>query len=280
MVASSYSKACEWCQAVFQTRRPEQRYCSRACGASKKTVYVHCERCATRFAAHDGKRFCSKSCSAAQNNKNRTHSDETRKKISRGVLANPGKKVQRRKPNLSQKVVILRQSYESNPRKCKLCDNDLPYKRRWSETCGCYKRGGYREGSSRSKHGRFRGIWCDSLYELCFLIYHLDNKIPIERNTTKFSYYFDDSPHSYLPDFRVRGVLHEIKGFDSPKHQAKLLAVNEPITCTLGAQNFPYIAYVMTKYCLPYSRLPELYEMAGPTGSAPVTSGLTNQRSD
>ena len=61
--------------------------------------------------------------------------------------------------------------------------------------------GGYVKGSGRGKQGRYKGIWCDSSWELAFVIYHLDHNIPFERNWNKFEYQYEGQTHLYVPDF-------------------------------------------------------------------------------
>lgn len=42
--------------------------------------------------------------------------------------------------------------------------------------------GGYRKGSGVGKSGWYNGIYCDSSWELAYVIYHIDNNLPIIRN--------------------------------------------------------------------------------------------------
>ena len=81
--------------------------------------------------------------------------------------------------------------------------------------------GGYRKGSGIGKSGWYRGFWCDSSWELAFIISHLENGIGIKRNTKKFSYEFEGKKYNYIPDFIVRGVYTEIKGYKTKRFDAK-----------------------------------------------------------
>lgn len=76
------------------------------------------------------------------------------------------------------------------------------------------KSGGYRQGSGYKniKKGFYKGIWCDSSWELAFLIYCLEHNITIKRNTDKFPYYIEDKLHYYIPDFIIGNTYIEIKG--------------------------------------------------------------------
>lgn len=82
--------------------------------------------------------------------------------------------------------------------------------------------GGIRHGAGRGKKGRYKGIWCDSSWELAYLIYCLDHGIKIERCTESFDYEYEGQKHKYFPDFIVEGTYIEIKGFNTDKVQAKI----------------------------------------------------------
>ncbi|MFA7143330.1 MAG: hypothetical protein WC175_05085 [Candidatus Dojkabacteria bacterium] len=98
-----------------------------------------------------------------------------------------------------------------------------------SETCKKLakdgKFGGYRKGSGRGKSGWYKGFFCDSSWELAYVIYCLEHNIKIERNTKRFKYEFENKIHEYIPDFIVEGQLIEIKGYNTKQWQAKLSAV-------------------------------------------------------
>ena len=74
------------------------------------------------------------------------------------------------------------------------------------------KKGGYREGSGRSKSGYYRGIYCGSTYELCWVIYNLDHNIPFSR----FEGCIKSDNICYYPDFLLEDkiTIVEIKGFE------------------------------------------------------------------
>jgi len=82
--------------------------------------------------------------------------------------------------------------------------------------------GGLRHGAGRGKKGRYRGFWCDSSWELAYLIYCLEHGIRIERCNESFEYTFENQKHKYFPDFIVDGTYIEIKGFDTDKVLAKI----------------------------------------------------------
>lgn len=87
----------------------------------------------------------------------------------------------------------------------------------------CWKKnylGGFVQGSGKSifKKGRYKGIWCDSSWELAWVIYHLDHGIKFERNTEGFTYELG----KYYPDFILEdGTYVEIKGYKTQKDELK-----------------------------------------------------------
>lgn len=179
--------------------------------------------------------FCSQKCSRAYS----THSsrEEINKKVSlalQGISTKSGGKIN------------VLEDYIKNPKCCLICGEKLPYEKRKRNTCsercaellriksnrerGTYeKTGGYRDGSSRSKSGYYKGFFCGSTYELVYYIYCIDHGIKIERNTKAFPYEWEGKSHNYLPDFRTEDGLVEIKGYGNKLVDVKLNSVDEPI---------------------------------------------------
>ena len=155
--------------------------------------------------------------------------------------------------------------YEEAPWSC-LCGNRIPYDRRERKSCSkaCSKMivGGIRKGAGQSKHGWYGGIWCDSLYELAFVMYHLDMGSAIERNAGTYRYLDENGQErTYQPDFIVNGRLYEIKGWLSERALLKAAAVTEQMTMIVGEdQNKPFIDHVKAKYGIHYERFVELYD--------------------
>lgn len=121
--------------------------------------------------------------------------------------------------------------------------------------------GGYRKGSARGKSGYYKGIWCDSTYELVYLIYNIDNGADIKRNTLKFSYNYNGKTHKYLPDFIVNGELVEIKNFWSEIVQAKLDCVPEKISILYYDDLEEMMSYVDKNYGTWHKRKKNNYEV-------------------
>ena len=70
---------------------------------------------------------------------------------------------------------------------------------------------------SSHDNGWYRGIWCDSSWELAYIVYNLNHNISVVRNTDKFPYIYNNRVKYYYPDFIVDNEYIEIKGYKSPE---------------------------------------------------------------
>ena len=116
--------------------------------------------------------------------------------------------------------------------------------------------GGYIKGSGRGKKGWYKGIFCDSSWELAYVIYCLDHNIDIQRNTQKRKYEYLGRIKNYIPDFIVSGELTEIKGFSSQEWLAKI--VSNPDVRVLYEKDLDFVfEYVIDKYGKDFIKLYE-----------------------
>lgn len=69
--------------------------------------------------------------------------------------------------------------------------------------------GGYRKGSGRSKSGYYKGIYCGSTYELCWVIYNIDHDIDFQ----PFPHPLKNDELTYVPDFLIDDTIYEMKGY-------------------------------------------------------------------
>jgi len=117
------------------------------------------------------------------------------------------------------------------------------------------KAGGYRAGSGRSKSGYYKGIYCGSTYELCWVIYSLDHNIKF----TRFSGYLIKDNIKYFPDFLLADgkTIIETKGFEKQEYVDNKTAVAESYGYTVivlrkddltYAFDYVYTAYHTKKY--------------------------------
>ena len=102
--------------------------------------------------------------------------------------------------------------------------------------------GGYKHGSGRSKSGYYKGIYCGSTYELCWVIHALDHKIKF----TRFDKRLEKDGVVYYPDFLLEDGVTIIE----PKGYEKEVSVSKK---TALAESLGYIVKVMRKDDLKYA---------------------------
>lgn len=124
------------------------------------------------------------------------------------------------------------------------------------------KFGGYVENSGKksAKKGWYKGIFCDSSWELAFVVYHLDHGNSIVRNTEKFEYTWCNQTRRYMPDFILNGGLVEIKGMMYEQDKAKIAACSKPLQVLREADLSTIFEYVKAKYGKDFTNLYELRE--------------------
>jgi len=177
-----------------------------------------CKECNTPITYEDRRNtFCSKTCGAVYGNRKRTesgwkHSQSTIKKLKKS-----GK--------VYGKLSYTKMKKDKIDITCKNCSSTFKVypssanRKYCSVRCASsdsdkYKNcGGYRQGSGHSKSGYYKGIYCQSTYELCWVIYALDNGIKFSR----FEGMLTDGVTKYVPDFLLDdgSTIIELKGYES-----------------------------------------------------------------
>ena len=112
----------------------------------------------------------------------------------------------------------------------------------------------------RGYYGWKYGIFCQSRYELAYVIYNKEHNIPIERNKKFWLYTYNNVIKRYYPDFIVNGKLIEIKGMKSEVVNIKLKSVNEPIEILYGKDLKYCFDYCKEKYGLKITELQQLFD--------------------
>lgn len=112
------------------------------------------------------------------------------------------------------------------------------------------KFGGFRLGAGRGKKGWYKGYYCDSSWELAFVMYNLDHHISFKRNTEAFEYIFKGKIRKYIPDWLIGDKYVEIKGYWSKQWQAKLdqFPKNKTIEVIDKFTIAPYLEYAIQHY--------------------------------
>jgi len=163
------------------------------------------------------RKFCSSSCSATHNNKERgSRPEETRQKISQALKGRNVGSGERRKRFLKRK-----EEYKENPSKCQICGESLLYEKRTNETCSedCYRelmrKKAVQNPNCGGSTGRSNGewyynenedeeIWLDSSWEVKFAN-HLDEESVEWIRPSYFEWIDkDEVRRKYFPDFYLK----------------------------------------------------------------------------
>lgn len=224
-----------------------------------------CEKCGKIMTEKYGcGRFCSRACA---NSHDRT--EESKKKTSEKL------KVSYVLPSRSANKEENEIKYLQNPKLCPICNNIIPYSKRFYHTCGnsvCVSTqisnktsenpncGGCRPHSGWGKSGVYKGYYCDSTYELVYIIYNLDHNIKFERNKKYYLYEYQGKTYKYYPDFLLENnTLVEIKGYMDNKNKAKIAAVKDLEIIVLMMDDLQY-AFDYVKSSYEYKDLTDLYD--------------------
>jgi hypothetical protein len=114
------------------------------------------------------------------------------------------------------------------------------------------KTGGPRKGAGVGKSGWYKGYWCDSSWELAWVIFHIDKGIAFERNLSGFEYQYKGFTRKYYPDFKIDNHYIEIKGYKTKQFEEKLKAFPHEITVLYKKEMSQYINYVTQNYSKDY----------------------------
>lgn len=127
-------------------------------------------------------------------------------------------------------------------------EKEMQRKKKLSEAAITNKSGGYRKGSGIGKSGWYHKIWCDSSWELAFVIFNLEHNIPIKKNWKRFPYSYKEKVFSYIPDFIVNNKFVEVKGYETEEFKEKIRQFPNTIKIIGGKEIIKYLDYVTKKY--------------------------------
>jgi hypothetical protein len=272
---------CPYCGKTFSKSKSKYKYkkkngqslfyCSNDCRLAmieQKIVNLECDVCSKKYTQSESvykktmrrsiskKHFCSSSCSSKFNN---IRTEEQRAKISKNLKIYYSENEHVCKKERTIKICpVCGESFGVVPsslgqiycsRKCK--DGD--------ENKNTENMGGYRKGSGRGKSGWYKGYFCDSTYELAFLIYCLDHNIEIKRCYRKFSY--GDGKY-YHPDFIVDDVIVEIKGYMTDEVLEKAKSIPDEIKYEILTKKElkKHFNYISEQYHKKEGQISELYD--------------------
>lgn len=107
--------------------------------------------------------------------------------------------------------------------------------------------------------GYYKGFYCQSSWELAYVIYQLEHNIDIKRNTKGFKYTLDGIERSYFPDFYevAANTYIEIKGYydRKTKEKEKQFPKNEKLIIFREKEMKPILDYVISKYGKDFTKL-------------------------
>ena len=224
----------------------------------EESKILYCENCGKVIDGSYGSgRFCNRHCATIYGNTHRPkRSAESKKKTS-----------------ISVKNSIKCQIAAERSRKiyhCKYCGNEFTIfdirnirgRNYCSKECKhkylSEHTGGYREGSGRGKQGWYKGIHCDSSWELAYLVYHLDHNLYIERCKEKRYYVWNNKQHTYYPDFITDDGIIEIKGYSTDQWKSKE-EQNSDVKVLYKNEIKPYLDYVTNTYGTDFIKLYDGY---------------------
>lgn len=221
-----------------------------------------CENCSSLHNVSYGSgRFCSSKCARGFSTKNKR--DLINKKTSDSLRGN----IPWNKGLVIPKLVIPKLVTITICPICKLSFQQKSKQRIYcSRLCYCndinflYKKkspGGYRKGSGRGKRGWYNGYWCDSSWELAWIIYNLEHNVPFKRNTQSFNYMFDGRLRKYIPDFILENNEYvEIKGWTwSQELKSKIEQFPLKLHVLYKSDLTNVFEYVIEKYGVNFIRL-------------------------
>ena len=170
------------------------------------------------------------------------------------------------------------EQYIQSPKICLVCGHSISFEKRNCKTCAVecgrilrgkhnhetqqvrHSSGGKRTGSGRGKKGWYHGIWCDSSWELAWVIYNIEHDIKFERYNGFFEYSYKGKIHKYYPDFKLQDdTLVEIKGYSTNQWKAKLNSIPNDVSIRImyRLELKPILDYVVNKYGKDFIRLYE-----------------------
>ena len=120
--------------------------------------------------------------------------------------------------------------------------------------------GGLRKGSGRGKKGWYKNHFCDSTWELAWVIYHLEKDISFKRNIEYFEYEFKGKIKKYYPDFIIKDIYYEIKGRREYKDlddqtRDKIDQFKGNLKVLFQKDMKPYLDYAISKYGKDFHKL-------------------------
>ena len=259
----------------YAEKKGRKHCCSQSCQIQlrKNGKIVKCCCCGKEFyrskkdLREDEIYYCSQECAHKCINHGHQHTDEEKKKISDSLKqfcqTDEFQEVKKNKKLKSSKIKkvcpICHEEFQVFPynkkrifcsRKCYLKDKDFQFKKKVP--------GGIRKGSSRAYKGWYKGYYCDSSWELAYVIYNIEHGVFFERNLQGFEYEYNGEKHLFYPDFKLEdGSYVEVKGYMGEQNEIKIKSFRNKIEILGRKEIRPYLDYAKSKYGKDFIKLYE-----------------------
>ncbi len=201
-----------------------------------------CKRCDKEFEPTKGLvNYCSLKCRSG-----REWSEADKKKKSESASQSQKvKEANKKKTGKHFKEIVVNT--------CSVCgleiESLITRNQKYHYDCSLKVNGGYREGSGRGKHGKYKGYNCQSSYELAWVIYQLEHDVEFVRNNQGFEYSYEGKVFKYYPDFKLSdGTFVELKGFADKKCEEKIKQFKHTLVVLFKDDMKPILDYVIGKY--------------------------------
>lgn len=234
-------------------------FCSPDCQFKfrKSGKYEKCFNCGkeiyvTKSEMKKSKRhFCSVKCAHKCIQHGHKLNDETKEKIRQGLIKYNFENESKRNDGKIKKTCPVCEKHFFVPvslgkriycsKKCYLIDKKCLFRKNGN--------GGKRHGSGRGKKGWYKGYYCDSSWELAYVIYNLEHEIEFKRNKQGFEYWYLGKKHKFYPDFILKdGTYVEIKGAMTEQNKVKISSFCGSLTVLDNHGIKAYLDYVESKY--------------------------------
>jgi len=250
-----HSIMCEKCGKKFKNEKGLKQHTKKSCEKNIKNKQVNhiCPKCGLYISNSIEKHI--KSCNGYGPRRSR-HQPKKEKKTFKNISFDERYGVEKSKiikKKISEKL-------KGRNGQASTYEKEIERRKKISEHAKKNNYGGYIRGSGRGKKGWYKGYWCDSSWELAWVIYQLDNNNKIKRNLKKFEYNYKNEKHHYIPDFIMYGKYYEIKGYMTEKSKEKIKQFNEKIIVVDKEKIKPILEYVEKKYGKNYISLYENYK--------------------
>lgn len=208
---------------------------------------MECKNCGCVFTGKyskysDGK-FCSRKCARGFSSKEKRQ--EINLKVSKKLTGRVNSKSGGPYSIHLKKECVVCGKVFTGLRKC--CSNDCLKALRKEQ----FKKNavyGYKEKAGTRYSGWYNKIYCNSTWELAYLLYCEEKGLNPVRCKEFFEYEFEGKMYKYYPDFILDGVYIEIKGLTTERDIAKWKQFPHKLLVHDKKEFLPVVEYIKKKY--------------------------------